>query len=78
MAQLTHLEAKVAEVLGLAMAAQGATDKVKSMLADGDELASMLQRMHDEAAETEERCTTLAGEFEQEDGDPRLGSRDQA
>ena len=64
MAQLTNLEAKLAEVLGLAMAAQGATDKVKSMLADDDDLASMLQRMHDEAAETEERCTTLAGEFE--------------
>jgi hypothetical protein len=45
------------------MAAQGATDKVKSMLAD-DDLASTLQRMHDEAAETEARCTTLAGEFE--------------
>jgi hypothetical protein len=63
-AELTNLEAKLAEVLGLAMAAQGATDKVKSMLADDDDLASMLQRMHDEAAETEERCTTLAGEFE--------------
>ena len=64
MAELTNLEAKLAEVLGLAMAAQGATDKVKSMLADDGDLASVLQRMHDEAAETEERCTTLAGEFE--------------
>jgi len=63
-AELTNLEAKLAEVLGLAMAAQGATDKVKSMLADDGDLASALQRMHDEAAETEERCTTLAGEFE--------------
>jgi len=63
-AELTNLEAKLAEVLGLAMAAQGATDKVKSMLADDGDLASVLQRMHDEAAETEERCTALAGELE--------------
>ena len=64
MAELTNDESKLAEVLGLAMAAQGATDKVKSMLAADDDLTSALQRMHDEAAETEERCTTLAGEFE--------------
>ena len=64
MAELTALESKIGEVLGLAMAAQGATDKVKSMLADDGDLASVLQRMHDEATETEERCTTLAGEFE--------------
>ena len=64
MAELTNLESKLAEVLGLAMAAQGATDKVKSMLAADDDLATALQRMHDEAAETEERCTTLAGEIE--------------
>ena len=64
MAELTNLEAKLAEVLGLAMAAQGATDKVKGMLEDGGDLASTLQRMHDEAAETEERCTDVAGGFE--------------
>ena len=64
MAELTNLEAKLADVLGLAMAAQGATDRVNGMLADDGDLASVLQRMHDEAAETEERCATLAGEFE--------------
>jgi hypothetical protein len=63
-AELTNLESKLAEVLGLAMAAQGATTKVKGMLDDGSELADVLQRMHDEAAETEERCTALAGELE--------------
>jgi hypothetical protein len=63
-AELTNLEAKLAEALGLAMAAQGATNKDTSMLADDGDLASVLQQMHDEAAETEERCTTLAGEFE--------------
>ncbi|HEX5145950.1 MAG TPA: hypothetical protein VFV85_02920, partial [Conexibacter sp.] len=52
-----------AEVLGLAMAAQGATRRVLSMLGDerGD-LATELERMHDEARETEERCTAVAGE----------------
>lgn len=51
--------------LGLAMAAQGATQKVKGLLEDDQEaLADLLDRMHEEASETEERCTALAGEFE--------------
>jgi hypothetical protein len=60
MAELTNLESKLAEVLGLAMAAQGATDQVKGMLGNGGGLADKLQRMHDEAAETESRCTQVA------------------
>ena len=60
MAELTNLESKLAEVLGLAMAAQGATDKVNGMLEGDGGLAETLRRMHDEAAETEERCTQLA------------------
>ena len=64
MAELTNLESKLAEVLGLAMAAQGATDKVKGMLENDNGLGDTLQRMHDEAAETEERCTELAGNIE--------------
>jgi hypothetical protein len=65
MADLTKLEAKLAEVLGLAQAAKGATDTVKGMF-DGDssELVTTLRRMHEEAAATEERCTTLAGSFD--------------
>jgi hypothetical protein len=65
MADLTKLEAKLAEVLGLAQAAKGATDTVKGMF-DGDnsDLVATLTRMHDEAAATEERCTALAGSFE--------------
>jgi len=65
MAELTKLESKLAEVLGLAMAAQGATRRVAGMLdgQDGaDALRAELERMHDEAAETEERCTQVAGE----------------
>ncbi len=66
MAELTKLESKLAEVLGLAMAAQGATRKVRGMLEDGDpqSLGGLLDRMHEEAGETEERCTALAGEFD--------------
>lgn len=66
MADLTKLESKLGEVLGLAMAAQGVTQKVKGML-DGDDpqrLSVLLERMHDEAAETETRCTEVAGEFD--------------
>ena len=59
MAELTTLEEKLAEVLGLAQAAQGATEKVEGMIED-DGIASALQKMRDEAAETERRCTNLA------------------
>jgi hypothetical protein len=65
MADLTKLESKLGEVLGRAMAAQGATQKVKGLLEDDQEaLADLLDRMHEEASETEERCTALAGELE--------------
>ena len=63
MAELTKLDEKLGEVLGLAMAAQGATDKVKGLI-DDDELKDTLGRMHDEAAETEERCTGVASELD--------------
>src|SRR6476469_4958683 len=64
MAELTNLETKLGEVLGLAMAAQGATEKVKKLDdLDGD-LAETLDRMHDEAKQAEERATKGAGEFE--------------
>ena len=63
MAELTELEEKVAEVYGLAQAAQGATDKIASLVED-DEITSVLRRMHQEAAETEQRCEQLAGEID--------------
>jgi len=63
MAELTVLEEKLAEVLGLAQAAKAATDKV-SALTDEPDLAEALQRMHDEADETESRCTEVAGEID--------------
>jgi hypothetical protein len=64
MAELTNLESKLGEVLGLAMAAQGATEKVKAMLDGQDDLAEKLEQMHREAGETEERCTEVAGQFD--------------
>jgi hypothetical protein len=56
MAELTVLEEKLAEVIGLAMAAQGATEKVESLTED-EELTEQLERMREEARETEERGT---------------------
>ena len=62
MAELTTLEEKLAEVTGLAMAAQGATEKV-SGLVDDKELRQRLDQMNAEAKETEDRCTQLAEEL---------------
>jgi hypothetical protein len=65
MADLTNLEAKLGEVTGLAMAAQAATKKVITLAKSEDpEVVSRLEQMHEEAAETERRCTDLAGSFE--------------
>jgi hypothetical protein len=64
MAELTNLETKLGEVLGLAMAAQGATAKVKKLEDLDDDLARALDRMHQEAKQAEERATEVAGEFE--------------
>jgi hypothetical protein len=63
MAELTVLEEKVAEVIGLAMAAQGATEKVER-LTDDEELAQQLARMREEARETEERGTAYVEDLD--------------
>ena len=63
MAELTTLEEKLGEVTGLAMAAQGAGEKV-SGLVDDDDLRQTLDRMVAEAKETEERCTQIAEELD--------------
>jgi hypothetical protein len=59
MAELTTLEEKLAEVLGLAQAAQGATEKVEGLVED-EQVAAALSKMREEAEETERRCTELA------------------
>ena len=64
MAELTNLETKLGEVLGLAMAAQGATEKVKALDEIDGDLAKALERMHEEAKQAEERATDVAGSFE--------------
>ena len=63
MAELTVLEEKLAEVIGLAMAAQSATKKVGGLTEDS-ELADDLEQMHEEARETEKRGTELADELD--------------
>ena len=66
MAELTNLESKLGEVVGLAMAAQDATQKVIRLARDdGDgDLVSSLERMQEEAKETEQRGTEVAATFE--------------
>jgi hypothetical protein len=59
MAELTTIEEKLAEVLGLAQAAEGATEKVEGLV-DDDGIVQTLQRMRSEAEETEQRCIRLA------------------
>jgi hypothetical protein len=66
-AELTALESKIGEVIGLAMAAQGATEKVGKLVEEegnhGD-LRQALERMHREAMEAEERTTAVAENLE--------------
>jgi hypothetical protein len=64
MAELTNLETKLGEILGLAMAAQGATDKVQKLDDLDDDLAQVLDRLNQEAKQAEERATEVAQTFE--------------
>src|SRR3954469_7580030 len=63
MADLTPLDEKLAEVLGLAQAAQAATKKVSQMEGADDHRAD-LERMHSQAAETERRTDELVNALE--------------
>jgi hypothetical protein len=58
MADLTPLDEKLAEVLGLAQAAQSATETVSKM-EDAEDFAAELERMNEQAAETERRTDAL-------------------
>src|SRR5215203_2148331 len=64
MAELTTLEEKLAEVIGLAQAAQKTTEKVEGLV-DDEAIAASLRQMREEAEETEQRATEVA---EQRDG----------
>jgi hypothetical protein len=63
MAELTNLESKLAEVLGLAMAAKETTGKIVKLV-DDEELRATLERMQEEAQQTAERCEEVAGELD--------------
>jgi hypothetical protein len=63
MAELTHLDEKLAEVLGLAQAAQIATKKVATLARreKETELVELMNRMSDDAAELASRTDKAAG-----------------
>src|SRR4051812_45461846 len=64
MASLTKLESKLAEVLGLAMAAQDSVQQVRGMLgSEHKALDKKLAKAREEAKETQKRCTALASAF---------------
>jgi hypothetical protein len=62
MAELTNMETKLGEVIGLAMAAQAATERVEK-LTDDRQLKKQLQTMRKEAAQAEKDGTAVAGSF---------------
>jgi len=59
MAELTNLETKLGEVIGLAMAAQAATERVEKLTADR-KLVSALKTMRKEAVQAEKDGTAVA------------------
>jgi hypothetical protein len=63
MADLTTLDEKLAEVLGLAQAAQTATKKVATLARKEkeSELVELMEQMGSQASEIEERCHDVAG-----------------
>ena len=63
MAELTPLDEKLGEVLGLAQAAQAATDTVRRM-EGADAFAGDLDEMRTQAEETEQRTATLVDTLE--------------
>jgi hypothetical protein len=63
MAELTPLDEKLAEVLGLAQAAQGAVATV-AKLEDAEDFREDLDRMRDQAGETERRTDALVDGLE--------------
>lgn len=63
MAELTHLDEKLGEVLGLAQAAQTATKRVATLARKEKEteVLKAMQRMGAEAADLQQRCEKVAG-----------------
>ena len=67
MAELTNLETKLGEVIGLAMAAQAATERVEKLTEDR-QLKKALQTMRKEAAKAEKDGTAVAATFDGKKG----------
>ena len=63
MAELTPLDEKLGEVLGLAQAAQAATDNVAAM-EGAEDFEADLHRMHEQAIETKRRTDALVDGLE--------------
>jgi hypothetical protein len=63
MAELTQIESKLAEVIGLAQAGQVATSKVAKLVED-KAVSRTLGRMGEEAKETAKRGTDLAAQLD--------------
>ena len=63
MAELTNLEEKLAEVIGLAQAAQASTQNVRK-LENAEQVKDVLERMNEEATETERRATAVVENIE--------------
>ena len=63
MAELTPLDEKLGEVLGLAQAAQDATKKI-ARLAEHEQVKHRLEQMREEAEETERRTLALVERLE--------------
>jgi hypothetical protein len=62
MADMTNLETKLGEVIGLAMAAQAAAERVEKLTSDR-QLKKQLQTMRKEAAKAEKDGTAVAATF---------------
>ncbi len=62
MAELTHLDEKLAEVIGLAQAAQVAAKRVTTLARheDVDELVAMLEKLTEDSATVEQECVLVA------------------
>jgi hypothetical protein len=63
MAELTNLETKLGEVIGLAMAAQASIDRVEKLAQGEREIAKQLKTMRQEAAAAEKNGTEVAASF---------------
>ena len=79
MGELTHLDEKLAEVLGLAQAAQTATKKVATLARKEKqtELVELMQQMSDQAAKIESTVTRSPAKRRYADRHHQEGARDQ-